>query len=60
MNKIWIVFVVAVLLYMGANAWDDQWIGQDALRVFTCVLAMIMGLIVWSCLGTKNNDEENL
>lgn len=58
MNRVWIVFVVAVLLYMGANAWDDQWIGRDAIRVFTGALAVVAVFVVWACLGTKNNGEE--
>jgi hypothetical protein len=57
MIKFWLIFVIAVLVWIGALAWDDQWVGRDALRVFMLVLVMIGGLSLWSCLGRKNNDN---
>lgn len=57
MSKVWIIFTIATLLYVCANAWNDPWVGQQGLRVVIIVLVMFGGLWLWSCLG-NNNDED--
>lgn len=58
MNKVWIFFVLCVLLYICANAWNDPWVGQQGLRVIMIALVMFLGLWLWKCLGVKGNDED--
>ncbi len=57
MTKIWVIFTIAVLLYICANAWNDPWVGQQGLRVIMIVLVGFAGLWLWSCLGSNKNGD---
>lgn len=51
MTKFWMVFTVCVLGYIGINAWNDVWVGQEAVRVAIIMSVIITGLIMWNCAG---------